>query len=84
MTEDPNPPLSSLRGIGVKRVRLFEKLGIQSVEDLFWYFPRRYEDRRVVTSLQSIQEEGAYVVAVFIEGIERNRTRRPAVFRYTA
>ena len=84
MTEDTSPPLVSLRGIGVKRVELFEKLGIRSVEDLFWYFPRRYEDRRVTTPLRSIQEEGSYVVSVFIEGIERNRTRRSAVFRYTA
>ena len=84
MTEDPSPPLSSLRGIGVKRVRLFEKLGIRSVEDLFWYFPRRYEDRRVITPLRSIQEEGSYVASVYIEGVERNRTRRSAVFRYAA
>ena len=84
MTTGPNQPLGSLRGVGAKRVVLFEKLGLRRVEDLFWYFPRRYEDRRTITPLQSIQEEGAYVVAVFIEGVDRIRTRRPAVFRYTA
>lgn len=84
MTAGPNQPLGSLRGIGAKRILLFEKLGLRSVEDLFWFFPRRYEDRRVITPLQSIREEGTYVVAVSIEGVDRIRTRRPAVFRYTA
>ncbi|MDO9464033.1 MAG: ATP-dependent DNA helicase RecG [bacterium] len=35
-----------MKGVGPKRVALFERLGIQTVKDLLYYIPRRYEDRR--------------------------------------
>ena len=34
-----------MKGVGPKRVELFERLGIQTVKDLLYYIPRRYEDR---------------------------------------
>ena len=34
-----------LKGIGPKRAQLLQKIGIKSVEDVLYYFPRRYEDR---------------------------------------
>lgn len=37
--------LRFIKGIGPKRAKSLEKLGIQSIKDLFFIFPRRYEDR---------------------------------------
>lgn len=34
-----------LSGVGPKRARLLQKLGITKPEDLLYHFPRRYEDR---------------------------------------
>lgn len=48
MGQDISESISELRfikGIGPKRAKSLEKLGIQSVRDLFFLFPRRYEDR---------------------------------------
>ena len=39
-----------VKGVGPAKALLFEKLGVSTVSDLFYYLPRRYEDRtRVVT-----------------------------------
>ena len=45
MLKDINTPLQYLKGVGPKRARLFGSLGISSIEDAIYYFPRRYEDR---------------------------------------
>ena len=37
-------PIQSLRGIGDKNSKLFNKLGIHTIYDLLRYFPRRYQD----------------------------------------
>lgn len=36
-----------LKGIGPAKAKLFEKLEIQTVEDLLHYYPRTYQDRRL-------------------------------------
>jgi len=38
-------PVQYLKGIGPKRSLLFEKLGIETLEELLYFFPFRYEDR---------------------------------------
>lgn len=39
-----------LKGIGPAKAKLFERLEINSVEDLLHYYPRTYQDRREKTS----------------------------------
>lgn len=43
--------LRYLKGVGPKRAIAFSKIGVHSLEDLIYFFPRRYEDR---SSLQKI------------------------------
>ena len=40
-----NSPVTAVRGIGEKRAKSFEKLGVRTLYDLLSFFPRRYEDR---------------------------------------
>ena len=40
-------PVSQAIGVGEKRAKLLEKLGIETIEDLLMYLPRRLEDRRL-------------------------------------
>lgn len=50
--------LSNLRyvkGIGPKRAEAFEKLGVRSIADLFYFFPRRYEDRSQFAAMDKLQ-----------------------------
>ena len=39
-------PITVLDGLGPKTAQLFAKLGIFLLEDMFYFMPRRYEDRR--------------------------------------
>lgn len=51
-------PASSIRyikGIGPKRALALEKLGIHSLRDLLYFFPRRYEDRGSFSSITRIK-----------------------------
>lgn len=45
-----------LKGIGPKRAKTFAKAGIWTVEDLLYYFPRRYEDRTSFSPISKLRE----------------------------
>jgi ATP-dependent DNA helicase RecG len=47
--------LDTLRGIGDKRARLFNKLGLFTVEDLLRHIPRAYEDRTKTLKIRDLQ-----------------------------
>ena len=39
-----NAPVTTLHGIASGRAEIYKKLGIKSLNDLLYYFPRRYDD----------------------------------------
>lgn len=41
-----------IKGVGPKRAKILSELGIENIRDILFYFPRSYQDRRV------IREEG--------------------------
>ena len=43
-----------VKGVGPSRLKLLQRLGIQTVEDLLYYLPRRYEDRRRIKSISEV------------------------------
>lgn len=45
-----------LKGVGPARKKFFENLGVFTVEDLLFLFPRRYEDRRKMASISELKE----------------------------
>jgi len=44
-----------IKGVGPVRKKLFSQLGIETVEDLLYFFPRRYEDRRHLVSISQLK-----------------------------
>ena len=48
-------PITFLQGIGPKKAKLFEKLGIYTLQDLICHFPRAYEDRTQVGSISQLE-----------------------------
>jgi ATP-dependent DNA helicase RecG len=70
-------PIQFLKGIGPKRAQSFAKHGINNVEDLFYYFPRRYEDRTKFVSIAMLQEgEPQTIKASVMVSNERRSWRR--------
>ncbi|MBS1724229.1 MAG: ATP-dependent DNA helicase RecG [Armatimonadetes bacterium] len=44
-----------LKGVGPKNAMLLQKLGLRTVWDVLWHFPRRYEDRRDIPPLMYLK-----------------------------
>ena len=53
-TNSPVPDIRYLKGIGPRRADTLKKVGVSTLRDLFYYFPRRYEDRSVFKSVSDI------------------------------
>lgn len=50
-----NQSIRFIRGIGPRRLEALKRLGIQTVRDLCYFFPRQYEDRSHFQSIASLE-----------------------------
>ncbi len=55
-----NKDIKTLKGIGPKKAQALNNLGIYTISDLYNYYPREYEDRRVRMSLSKAKEDRKY------------------------
>ncbi|MGH7223757.1 MAG: DEAD/DEAH box helicase, partial [Gemmataceae bacterium] len=70
--------LDTLPGISAARLELLERLGLRTVGDLFFHFPRSYEDLNDVRSIATMSADGIQTVqgeVVEIEGRSVNDGR---------
>ena len=51
-----------LKGVGPKKAKLFNRLGIGTLEDLLYYFPRRYEDRTQFIPIAKLKEDQTWTI----------------------
>jgi ATP-dependent DNA helicase RecG len=80
---DLNTPLTYVKGVGPNRAAMLEAKGLNTVEDLLYYLPKRYEDR---TNLKRIGElapgEMASLVAEVVSATAQQfRRRTTGLFR---
>lgn len=72
--------LSVLKGIGEVRLRLFEKKGITTVEELVGYYPRDYEDRSQTKDIaDTLPGEDVLIRAWILTSVKENRIRKNMV-----
>ncbi len=81
MREGLDTPIQYIKGIGPKRARAFERAGIKSVEDALYFFPRRYQDRRVLTAVAGVVPGETVGVAVTVEACQARESFRRRGFR---
>ena len=75
-----NTPLTSLKGIGEKRAKDFEKMGISSLYDLLYTFPVRYQDRQVFLNIESLTNGDEACVKCFIKSpVKMVRVRKMTI-----
>ena len=56
-----------IKGVGDKRARLFNKLGIYTLEDLIHFYPRKYIDWSKTLSVKDVQSgDTAFIKATMI------------------
>ncbi|MBI3803321.1 MAG: ATP-dependent DNA helicase RecG [Nitrospirae bacterium] len=75
-------PIQYIKGIGPKRAVLFNKLGIQTLEDLLLFPPFRYEDRtalKKIAHLQAGEEQTILAQVKAVSLVETSRRRMKIV-----
>lgn len=55
-------PIRFVKGIGPRKEKLLKKIGIFSLKDLLYYFPRKYQDRRELSLIGEVKEGRFYLV----------------------
>ena len=65
-----------MKGVGPRKFQLLKRLGIKTVEELLYYFPRRYEDRRHFTPISEIRAGNIETIKGEILFVRSRRTRR--------
>lgn len=74
MASDIFEPVINIKGIGPARAGLLENLGILTVNDALWFFPRRYADRREICKISELKEGRNSVVVARITGVSCRRS----------
>lgn len=69
-------PVTTLEGVGPVRSKDLAEAGYQTVGDLLFHLPHRWEDRRRVTPLAEIGEAGPRTLRGRLRGVRPIRTRR--------
>lgn len=77
---DINSPVGCLGGVGKKRAELYNKLKVFTLEDLIYYFPRRYDDYSCPVPIGETQiNEHAVISAVVTQKLPAARIRQGLV-----
>ncbi|NQT22571.1 MAG: ATP-dependent DNA helicase RecG, partial [Candidatus Omnitrophica bacterium] len=68
-----------LKGVGPKRAELLKRLGINTVEDLLYYLPRRYEDRSNITDIKDLRISEYQTIKAKVLALGTYKTKRGMV-----
>ena len=77
MTDVLETPLQYLKGVGPRRAADLAHAGLETVEDLLYRFPIRYEDRSRLQSIASLKPGASASVSGRILSCGLRSTRRP-------
>ncbi|MCR4403876.1 MAG: ATP-dependent DNA helicase RecG [Candidatus Acetothermia bacterium] len=69
-------PVRYAKGVGERREKLLNKLGIEKIEDLLLYFPRRIEDRSQIKRIASLRHGERATIHGRVSAIDTIRPRR--------
>lgn len=66
-----------IKGVGEKRAKLFNKLGIYTLDNLIHYFPRKYEDwSKTTTVLDAPTDRPVFIKATMITPVKESMIRK--------
>jgi len=69
-------PVTDVKGIGERRAALLAKLGIETVRDLIYHFPRSHQDRTRTTPISELRVGEMATVMVEVVSTEIRHLRR--------
>ena len=76
--------LTNVKGIGEKTVKLFHKLGLYTVRDLLYYFPKEYEKFEEPKSVSEVEHGGIVTIRAKItnQNIELRKAGRLVLLKF--
>ena len=79
---DLNKEVQYIKGVGPNRVKLLNKIGINTLKDLITYYPRTYEDRSKTKDLiDCINGETALVEVIPLGKMQEIRLRGKTMYK---
>ena len=69
----PEDKVTELKGIGPKKAEALEKLNIKTLEDMIFFLPRDYEDRRNRIKIRDVREDRNVVIKAKVTLIVKDR-----------
>ncbi len=71
-----NIPIRYAKGVGPRRARLLDKLGVVTIEDAFWFLPWRYEDWSEILPIHQLQSNMKVTISGKVTSCQLRRTSR--------
>ncbi len=65
--------LKAIKGLGPKKSQALEKLGVRTLEDLLYFLPFRYIDRRQILDLKTLRGSATGVILATVVGVQLQR-----------
>ncbi|MCS7177821.1 MAG: ATP-dependent DNA helicase RecG [Anaerolineae bacterium] len=77
-TEEPfglKAPLTAIRGVGAKQAERLARLGLRTIRDVLYFFPRRYDDYSCLKPINRLEygEEVTIIARVWEAGTRESR-----------
>jgi ATP-dependent DNA helicase RecG len=72
---DLNGPVTVIDGVGLRRTEQFERLGVHTVRDLLYLFPRRYDDYSRLKAINKLEPGEEVTVIGTIQHASARRTQ---------
>jgi ATP-dependent DNA helicase RecG len=76
-------PLLRLFGVGEKNTESFQRLGLRTIGDLLWYFPRRYVDYSLTKPINRLWFGETVTVLASVREAATRRTKRGSITEVT-
>ena len=73
--------ISNLKGIGPQRQKVLSTHGLNSLEDLLYYFPRKHLDRTILTPINEFYKDRNVTLVANVETFGVKRIRRGSMFQ---
>jgi ATP-dependent DNA helicase RecG len=76
-------PLRRLLGVGDKNTESFQRLGLETIGDLLWFFPRRYMDYSLLKPINRLWYGETVTVLASVKDCSTRRTKRGTITELT-
>ena len=74
-------PISQLKGVGPRREKILNELGIFTALDILYYFPRRYLDRTIFTPISKLKKGNLFSIIADVQTFGEKSIRRGKMFQ---